>query len=289
MLNILVTGAHGQLGSEINEIHSQYPNYNFCFTDVDSLDITDEQKLTDFFDSFKPQIVINCAAYTAVDKAEEDRHMADLVNVTASGNLARQCNLSDALLIHISTDYVFNGKSFTPYKETDQTDPVSYYGKSKLDGEKAIAALTRRSIIIRTSWLYSYYGKNFVKTMLKLAHERGELRVIADQIGSPTYASDLAKLILDIIPQRQKIQSNEIFHFANEGVISWYDFAVAIVELSGLKCKVVPIETKDYPTPASRPAYSVMNKNKIKSTFGLEIPYWRNSLKLCITRLFRLS
>jgi dTDP-4-dehydrorhamnose reductase len=289
MVNILVTGAHGQLGSEIHELHNQYPKYNFSFTDVDSLDITDKLKLKEFFESFKPQVVINCAAYTAVDKAEEDRQMADLVNVVASENLAVQCNASDALLIHISTDYVFNGKAFIPYKETDQTDPVSYYGKSKLAGELAISAISRRSIVIRTSWLYSYYGKNFVKTMLKLAHDKGELRVIADQVGSPTYAADLAKVILEIIPQTHKIQTNEVFHFANEGVISWYDFAVAIIELSGLKCKVIPIETKDYPTPASRPAYSVMNKSKIKSTFGVEIPYWRNSLKLCITRLFRLS
>ncbi len=289
MIDILVTGAYGQLGSEIKELSSNYPHYRFDFTDADTLDISDEQNIKSYFENFKPQVLINCAAYTAVDKAEEEITFAELINVHAPANLARQCNSIDALLIHVSTDYVFSGKAFQPYKESDITDPVSVYGKTKLDGENAIRANSKKSIIIRTSWLYSYYGKNFVKTMLKLAHDRGELRVIADQIGSPTYAADLAKVILDIIPQSMKIQTNETFHYTNEGVLSWYDFAVAIMELSGLKCKVTPIETKDYPTPAARPSYSVMNKSKIKSTFGVEIPYWRHSLKLCITRLFRLS
>jgi dTDP-4-dehydrorhamnose reductase len=285
MINILVTGANGQLGSEIRDIQSGFPEYVFLFTDIDTLDITDAKAIQKTINVFKPQIVINCAAYTAVDKAESDKKLADLINVNAPELLAIACEKSKAVLIHISTDYVFDGKSYRPYKETDHPKPTGYYAKTKLDGENEIQINSSRSVIIRTSWLYSSFGKNFVKTILHYAKERGKLNVVYDQVGSPTYARDLANAILKIIPDALNLNNHEIFHYANEGALSWYDFAQAIVELAGIPCEISAIESKDYPTPAPRPHYSVLNKNKFKTTFGIEIPFWRDSLKSCLEKM----
>jgi dTDP-4-dehydrorhamnose reductase len=233
----------------------------------------------------RPGVIINCAAYTAVDKAEQESDLAHLVNATATGNLARAAAKAGSYLVHISTDYVFDGKSCTPYSEKDPTNPVSAYARSKHAGESHVMSFSTRAMIIRTSWLYSEFGHNFVKTILRYGRERGELKVVFDQTGSPTYAGDLAALILTVIPSLIGREGVEIFHYANEGVASWYDFAKAIVEFSGINCRIVPIETKDYTLPAVRPAFSVFNKSKIKQTFGIEIPYWRDSLKKCIERI----
>lgn len=285
MMKILVTGANGQLGSELQDLHTAFPGYAFLFTDVDTLDITNEESVEGILKSFKPDVLVNCAAYTAVDKAESDKHLAGLINVTACELLAQACEKHNCLLIHISTDYVFDGKSYRPYTENDHPKPVGYYAKTKLDGENVIQFNASRSLIIRTSWLYSSFGKNFVKTIRHYARERGELRVVFDQVGSPTYAYDLAKAILVLIPQALKTEGHEVFHYANEGAVSWYDFAKAIVELDQIPCRIDPIETRDYPTPAPRPHYSVLNKHKIKTTFGLEIPYWRDSLISCLKKM----
>lgn len=285
MIKILVTGANGQLGSEIQEMHSAFPDYTFMFTDVETLDITNEEAVDEILKSFAPDVLVNCAAYTAVDKAETDKQLAGLINVTACEILAQACEKHHCLLIHISTDYVFDGKSYRPYTETDHPKPVGQYAKTKLDGENVIQFNAARSVIIRTSWLYSAFGKNFVKTIQHYAKGRGELRVVFDQIGSPTYARDLAHTILTVLPDALKIETHEVFHYANEGAVSWYDFAKAIVELDQISCRIFPIESKDYPTPAPRPHYSVLNKHKIKATFGIEIPYWRDSLQSCLKRL----
>jgi len=285
MIKILVTGANGQLGSEIQDIKSEFPDYSFLFTDVDTLDITDAKALQSAISKFKPDIVINCAAYTAVDKAETDKNLADLINVNAPELLALACDKNNAVLMHVSTDYVFDGKSYKPYAETDHPKPAGYYAKTKLDGENEIQLNSARSVIIRTSWLYSSFGKNFVKTILHYARERGKLNVVYDQVGSPTYARDLALTMLKIAPNVLKINKHEIFHYANEGAVSWYDFAQSIVELAGIPCEIQAIESRDYPTPAPRPHYSVLNKNKIKTTFGISIPFWRDSLKSCLEKL----
>jgi dTDP-4-dehydrorhamnose reductase len=280
--SIFVTGSNGQLGRELNELSKAYP-YKFVFTNKQDLDITDENQLFDFFSNQKFDIIINCSAYTAVDKAESEIENAHRVNVDGVKNLVKISNQYNSTLVHISTDFVYDGKSSTPYVETDQTNPLSVYGKTKLEGEYELIKNCHDFIIIRTSWLYSAYGNNFVKTILRLSKERESLNIIFDQAGTPTYACDLAKAILDILPKIAK--TNSIFHFSNEGVASWYDFAQEIVHLSKGKCKVYPITTSEYPTPAARPAYSVMNKNKIKQTFNIEIPYWRRSLKLCLEKL----
>jgi dTDP-4-dehydrorhamnose reductase len=230
-------------------------------------------------------VIINCAAYTAVDKAEQEDNLAFLINASAVGILARVASKYNALLIHISTDYVFDGKGYKPYMEEDPTNPVSLYAKSKHAGERQVQSYSNRALIIRTSWLYSEFGNNFVKTMMKYGKERGQLNVVFDQTGTPTYARDLAKAILDIITKKPAINGVEVFHYSNEGVTSWYDFALAIIEFSGITCKIIPIETKDYPLPAVRPFYSVFNKAKIKQRFNIEIPYWKDSLKVCIGRM----
>jgi dTDP-4-dehydrorhamnose reductase len=284
-MKILVTGSNGQLGNELRELSGLYPSYHFLYTDVDELDITDHSAVEHYFEANQPEAIINCAAYTAVDKAENDEHNAYLINATAPGILARVATKYNTLLVHVSTDYVFDGKTYAPIAETSETNPVSVYARSKFAGEQEILKHGTKAIIIRTSWLYSAFGNNFVKTILKYGTERGKLNIVYDQTGTPTYAPDLAKAILDIIPQTTDLKGVDLFHYSNEGVSSWYDFAKAIVEITGIKCQLSAIETKDYPLPAVRPYYSVLNKQKIKNAFALEIPYWRNSLKLCLKRL----
>mgnify|MGYP006391632343 FL=1 len=282
--NILVTGSNGQLGSEIKSISSDY-SYNFFFTDRNNIDITSKDSIKEFCQTNSINVIINCAAYTAVDKAQSDIENADLVNRKAVKKLSIVAKELDIKLIHISTDYVFDGKNFKPYVEEFQTNPQSIYGKTKLDGENEMRDINpKNSIIIRTSWIYSYYGNNFVKTMLRLGKEKEELGVIFDQIGTPTYAKDLAKIILDIVPQIDN-QKVEIYNYSNEGVLSWYDFAKEIMKMAKLNCKINPIETFQYPTPAKRPHFSLLNKSKIKSTFNIEIPYWKDGLDDCLRRL----
>ena len=284
MTNILVTGSKGQVGSELQALASSYA-YTFYFTDRDSLDITDKNQLKAFVEKSKIDIIINAAAYTAVDKAEEDTKNADKVNHLSTKYLAEIAKERNIKLIHISTDYVFDGKNYKPYNEDDTTSPNGVYGATKLAGEKAMQEVNpKNSIIIRTSWVYSSYGANFVKTMLRLGKERDSLGVIFDQVGTPTYARDLAKAILDIIPQ-VKNETVEIYHYSNEGVLSWYDFAKEIMRMAKLECQIKPIETKEYPTPAKRPHYSLLNKAKIKEAFAIEIPYWKDSLDACLKTL----
>lgn len=282
--NILVTGSNGQVGSEIRELSKSYP-YNFFFTTRDNIDIRNKDSIRKFCQTNSINVIINCAAYTAVDKAETDIENTDLVNRKAVKKLSIVAKELNIKLIHISTDYVFDGKNFKPYVEEFQTNPQSVYGKSKLDGENEMRDINPlNSIIIRTSWVYSYYGNNFVKTMLRLGREKEELGVIFDQVGTPTYAKDLAITILDIVPQIENSKV-EIYNYSNEGVLSWYDFAKEIMKMAKLSCKINPIETYQYPTPAKRPHYSLLNKNKIKSKFNLEIPYWKDGLDDCLKRL----
>jgi dTDP-4-dehydrorhamnose reductase len=281
MIKVLVTGSKGQLGSEINAISGKFPQISFSFTDVQELDITNASEVADFLKNFQPKFLINCAAYTAVDKAETDFETATLINSTAVGILAEQSAKVGCKIIHVSTDYVFDGKGPRPYREEDSVDPQSVYGKTKLQGELFCQEYNPNHIIIRTSWLYSAFGNNFVKTMLRLGNERPELGVIVDQIGTPTNAADLALAILTII---SRVESGEksfvagIYHYSNEGVASWYDFTKAIFEITGIDCLVKPIATEEYPSPVERPPYSVMNKSKIRLIFGLEISHWRDSL-----------
>jgi dTDP-4-dehydrorhamnose reductase len=288
MKNILVTGAYGQLGNEVRILSANYPEYNFMFTDVDSLDITDKDELIDFVTGNDIRYIINCAAYTAVDKAEDDAELCEKINATAVKNLGIAAAEAGAGIIHVSTDYVFDGTSCRPYTEDMPTKPCSVYGKTKLKGEKNLLKACPNAIIIRTAWLYSPFGNNFVKTMIKLGSERESLNVIFDQVGTPTYALDLADAILKAMDQTIDTDHEKggVYHFSNEGVCSWYDFTIKIHEIAGIKtCKVNPIETKDYPTKAARPHYSVLNKSKIKQTFNITIPHWEASLKDCIKEL----
>ena len=281
MSNILVTGANGQLGTEVNILSTHYKG-NFFFRDKDNLDITDQNAINKYVTSHNINVIINCAAYTAVDKAEEDKEDANLINNKAVEYLASAAKKNNIKLIHISTDYVFNGKNFKPYIESDSVSPNSIYGETKLAGELALQKINpSNSIIIRTSWVYSPFGSNFVKTMLKLGKEKDFLGVIFDQIGTPTYARDLAKTILDILPQLDN-KDVEIYHYSNEGVLSWYDFAKEIMKMAKLNCNINPIETKEYPTPATRPHYSLLNKSKIKTKFNIKIPFWKDSLDECL-------
>ena len=279
MAKILVTGSKGQLGFELTKLAADNSN-QFFFTDIEELDITSKDAVIDFCNSKGIEIIINAAAYTAVDKAETEQSKAELVNSTAVSNLVDACLSQNRILIHVSTDYVFDGKSHIPYKEDDITSPTGVYGKTKLNGEKIILEKLNNAVIIRTSWLYSSHGNNFVKTMIRVGKEQGKLRVITDQVGTPTYALDLASAILAITEQI-KVKTpdkTEIYHYSNEGVASWYDFAKAIIEISDIYCNVTPIETYEYPTPAQRPSYSILNKRKIKEHFNISIPYWRDSL-----------
>jgi len=288
-MKIIVTGSNGQLGRSIQEISSQYPDFSFVFTDIEELDICDSVQVDKFFVGEKPFAVVNCAAYTAVDKAEKEKSLAKKINHEAVVNLVNGCKKTGAKLIHISTDYLFDGNKSTPYHEKDIVRPQSVYGITKLEGETAILRAEIKSIIIRTSWLYSAFGNNYVKTMLRLGQERDQLGIVCDQVGTPTYAGDLAKVILNILQMSAKDSQRfvpGIYHYSNEGVASWYDFTKAIFEIhQGITCRVNPIDTASYPTPASRPAYSVLNKSKIKTTFAIGIPYWRDSLKLCLSKL----
>ena len=288
MKNILVTGAYGQLGNEVRILSANYPEYNFMFTDVDSLDITDKNELIDFVTGNDIRYIINCAAYTAVDKAEDDTELCEKINATAVKNLGLAAAEAGAGIIHVSTDYVFDGTSCRPYSEDMPTKPCSVYGKTKLKGEKNLLKVCPNAIVIRTAWLYSPFGNNFVKTMIKLGSERESLNVIFDQVGTPTYALDLAVAILKAMDQTIDTDHDKggVYHFSNEGVCSWYDFTIKIHEIAGINtCKVNPIETKDYPTKAARPHYSVLNKTKIKQTFNITIPHWEASLKECIKEL----
>lgn len=279
--NILITGSNGQLGKELRELSNNY-SYNCYFTTRKELDISETELIKDFVKKNNINVIINCAAYTAVDKAELEQELANNINhlaVKSLGAISKDLNIK---FIHISTDYVFSGINYKPYIETDISDPESTYGKTKLDGELALLDINpKHSIIIRTSWVYSAFGNNFVKTMLRLGREKESLGVIFDQVGTPTYAKDLAKAIFDIIPKINN-ENVEIYHYSNEGVASWYDFSKEIMEFSGLKCKINPIMTVDYPTPAPRPHYSILNKSKIKSKFNLHIPYWKDSLNDCL-------
>jgi len=287
MINILVTGADGQLGSEIRKLSATFQEFNFEYTDVKSLDITNLEELDSFFSSRSLRYIINCAAYTNVDKAEEDYDNAYKVNVLAVKNLAEISKKHNCRIIHISTDYVFDSslQNF-PFKETDLPNAKSAYGSTKLLGEIELQN-SNNHIIIRTSWLYSSFGNNILKTVLRLGKERKELNFIFDQVGTPTYAGDLANSILQIIDFSEKSKAFQFgtYHFSNEGVCSWFDFAVAVVKRAGLECKIKPIETKEYPLPAKRPFYSVLNKAKIKNKFQIEIPYWTDSLEKCMKEL----
>lgn len=290
-MNILVTGANGQLGCEIRRL-SKNSQHHFVFTDVNELpgeetvylDITNADAIKIIADSEDIDAMINCAGYTNVEKAEDDVALAGLLNQAAPGNLAAVAKARGALLIHISTDYVFSGKAFKPVAEDQQTDPQSVYGATKLAGEKAVLDSGCKSIIIRTAWLYSPYGKNFVKTMLDLTSTRKAIKVVCDQVGTPTYAADLAGFILDIFEKGQTDKTG-IYHYSNEGAVSWYDFAKAICSLSRHKCDISPCNSEEFPTKATRPHYSVLDKSLAKKTFGIRIPYWMDSLKDCLKRI----
>ncbi|GAA3942940.1 dTDP-4-dehydrorhamnose reductase [Chitinophaga oryziterrae] len=287
MKNILITGANGQLGQAIKKVAAGFPAFNFVYTDYTELDITDTEAIDTIFATQEIHGCINCAAYTAVDKAESDEEMAFKLNFEAALNLADACANYNAQLIHISTDYVFDGKSNRPYTEEDEANPDSIYGSSKLRGEAAAIGTNPATIVIRTSWLYSEFGMNFVKRMRELMQEKESLNVVFDQVGTPTYAVDLAQVILTVLSKVYDVPASYggVYHYSNEGVISWYDFAVAIKELTNAACTVLPVTSDKYPTAAKRPAYSVFNKQKIKDTFGLQIPYWRNSLQVCLKNL----
>jgi dTDP-4-dehydrorhamnose reductase len=287
-MRVLITGSNGQLGSEIRELASYYKKLDFIFKDLPELDIYNIDALEKFIINHKINAVINCAAYTAVDTAEDNVEIAKKVNSIGVSNLINILEKVDGKLIHISTDYVFNGDHFMPYNESDSVSPIGVYGETKREGELAVINSVLDAIVIRTSWLYSSYGNNFVKTILRLAKQKEELSVIFDQIGTPTYARDLAKTCLEILCGGISVNISEngkLYHYSNEGVASWYDFAISIMKIGGVKCKVNPIQTKDYPTLAKRPQYSVLNKSKIKTDFKIEIPYWRDSLKECIKKI----
>ncbi|WP_195372520.1 dTDP-4-dehydrorhamnose reductase [Parabacteroides leei] len=286
MKTILVTGANGQLGNSIRVLAGQYPQYNFLFTDVDTLDITDPAAVKAAVKDNQVNYIINCAAYTAVDKAEDNEELCRRLNSFAVCVLGEAAREAGAKMIHVSTDYVFSGTGYCPYKETDGTRPVSVYGRTKLAGEEGLMEVCPDAVIIRTAWLYSEFGSNFVKTVLRLGKERDELGFVFDQVGTPTYAGDLAAAILSVVTADEKgAFVPGIYHYSNEGVCSWYDFTVKILQIAGIDCRIRPIETKDYPTKAVRPPYSVLNKNKIKETYKIVIPHWETSLRICMKKL----
>jgi dTDP-4-dehydrorhamnose reductase len=282
-MNILITGCNGQLGSEIRLLEDNYPQYTFFNTDKDELDITNQLAVDDFVNRNEIDGIVNCAAYTAVDKAETDQKLCTALNTEAPVYMAAAIEKRGGWMIHVSTDYVFNGKKHTPYVETDTPCPDSVYGSTKLAGEFGVSKFCKKTMIVRTAWLYSGFGNNFVKTMMRLGREKAELGVVFDQIGTPTYARDLAVAIFTAI---EKGVTPGVYHFSNEGVCSWYDFTKAIHRIAGITtCNVKPLHTSEYPTPATRPSYSVLDKTKIKETYGIEIPYWENSLEECIKRM----
>ena len=282
-MNILITGCNGQLGNEMQLLEKQHAEHTYFNTDVAELDITDKTAIETFVNANNIDGIVNCAAYTAVDKAEENQELCRLLNADAPSFLAQAVEKRGGWMIQISTDYVFDGTKHTPYVETDETCPNSVYGSTKLAGEQGVLGNCKKSMIIRTAWLYSIFGNNFVKTMIRLGKEKAELGVIFDQIGTPTYAHDLAVAIFAAI---EKGITPGIYHFSNEGVISWYDFTKAIHRIAGIKtCKVRPLHTSEYPTPANRPHFSVLDKTKIKQTYGIEVPYWEESLEVCVNKL----
>jgi len=280
---ILVTGSNGQLGNELRQLAPAFSSYQFIFTDVDELSIIDEKAVEDFFREQQPAFLVNCAAYTAVDKAEVDVDLANQINGIAVGILASASKKYGTQFIHISTDYVFDGNASMPLKETDQVHPVNVYGSSKLLGEKLAYQNNSETMTIRTAWVYSFYGNNFVKTMMRLMKERESIGVVSDQIGSPTYAADLAQIIMQIIVSGKWVPG--IYHFSNEGVISWFDFANEIKRIINSPCSVIPLTTEQFPTPAKRPQYSVLDKTKIQKTFSVKLKDWKESLKGCIEKL----
>ncbi len=286
MLTILVTGSKGQLGSEIQELSSNYPTAQFLFTDIEELDICSVDSIRAYTLNRSIDYIINCAAYTNVDQAEIDENLAREINAKASKNLASVATEKDIVLIHISTDYVFSGKNHMPYTEQQKTEPSGVYGKTKFEGEEFIRSLCSKHIIIRTSWLYSPFGKNFLKTMLALGKDNKELGVVVDQVGTPTYAYDLAACILIIVDKISKgISEFGTYHYSNEGVCSWYDFASEIQNTAKNNCKIKSIESEDFQTRAKRPHYSVLNKSKIKHIFAIDIPHWKSRIKHCIRRI----
>ena len=284
-MNILVTGANGQLGNEMRVV-SKGSSDRYIFTDVEELDITNRDAVTNFVKENDIKVVVNCAGYTNVEKAEDEEKLAELINAQAVEYLALACRENHATLIHISTDYVFGGnEGNTPRKENEPVNPTGAYGRTKLHGEQAIWKVGCNYLIIRTAWLYSEFGNNFVKTMRKLTSERDKLNVVFDQIGTPTYAFDLANVIFKIIEERRYDKLTGIYHFSNEGVISWYDFAKEICELSGNSCDIQPCHSDEFPSKVKRPSYSVLDKTKIKNSLNITIPHWKESLKKCINNL----
>lgn len=283
MTRILITGANGQLGNEMRLLAREHSEYDYLFTDVAELDICDEQAVADYVRRHEVDVIVNCAAYTAVDKAEDNEELCDRLNRLAPGYLAKAVAARGGKLVQISTDYVFDGTAHVPYTEDCPTCPDSVYGRTKLGGEQEAFAHCPDTMVIRTAWLYSTFGNNYVKTMLRLGRERGTLGVIFDQVGTPTYARDLAAVIFAAIG---KGIVPGVYHFSNEGVCSWYDFTKAIHRLAGITtCRVSPLHTDEYPTRATRPHYSVLDKTKIKQTYGVEVPYWTDSLEECLRRL----
>ena len=285
MAKILITGGNGQLGQCIRTVKNEFSDHEYFFTDVEELDICNPEELKAFTKDNNIDYLVNCAAYTAVDKAEHEQVIARKLNADAVKNIGSAAMENNFKVVHVSTDYVFDGKTFKPYTEDTFAVPESFYGQTKLLGEKYLLETQPESIIVRTAWLYSEFGNNFVKTMVRLGKERDELKVVADQVGSPTYAIDLARVLLSMIDQVEK--GNKpfkpgIYHYSNEGVCSWYDFTINIHQMMGIDCKVFPIESKEYPTAAPRPFYSVLNKAKIKSDYKINIPYWRTSLEKCL-------
>ena len=287
-MRVLITGSNGQLGSEIKELAFEYENLECIFKDLPELDICDTDALNTFIIDQHINAVINCAGYTAVDKAEENPEIAEQVNAKGVLNLVNALEKVDGKLIHISTDYVFDGNHSQPYNESDSVSPIGVYGETKRAGELAVLNSSIDALVIRTSWLYSAYGNNFVKTMLRIGNKKKSIQVVSDQKGTPTYAKDLAKTCLDILSDASSTnlsKKGSLYHYSNEGVTSWYDFATAIMEISNIDCQLISIETKDYPTQARRPMYSVLDKSKIKSDFKVTIPHWRDSLANCIKKI----
>lgn len=282
-MNILITGCNGQLGNEMQLLSRENVQHSYFFTDVEELDITDSEAVEAFVEFNAIDCIVNCAAYTAVDKAEENEELCDLLNNVAPGHLAKAVGKRGGIMVQVSTDYVFDGTNHIPYTESEPTCPNSVYGRTKLAGEQSVMANCTNAMIIRTAWLYSTFGNNFVKTMIRLGKEKETLGVIFDQVGTPTYARDLVHAIYAAI---NKGIVPGIYHFSNEGVISWYDFTKAIHRIAGITtCKVRPLHTEEYPTPAKRPHYSVLDKTKIKQTYGIEVPYWEDSLRECIQKI----
>jgi dTDP-4-dehydrorhamnose reductase len=282
VVHILITGCNGQLGSEFKAIAKNFPLFSFTFTDFDELDITDNNQVDTFIHEIEPDVIINCAGYTAVDKAEDEPEQAMWLNRDGVANLTRACDKYDCYLVHISTDYIFDGKNSRPYREDDIPSPVSVYGLSKLAGEEAMMSCLQKGLIIRTSWLYSSFGNNFVKTILKRCAEKGELSMVSDQFGTPTYARDLAKAILDLLPAAMNSPRFEILNYSNEGKCSWFDFAREVFAIAGPPCRINPVNTDSYPAKAKRPAYSVLDKSLIRKQFGISIPKWQDSLRECL-------